>query len=404
MPENTSPGLFGPRSAQESRYGYGLHMIKPTSPSKRRPEAAASSGSRRHVPARATRKFGSDMASTPPLRERTGRRRAAAPGPDRGSQIQSWATWQPESALALIPPILEPTPWVLSQQHTAAPVPEPLSNVPAWMTWRPNPHYNLAPTPPSRDTTARVSHPRDVATPDPSLTPTPSLNEAALMEPGDYSPGLFGPSSSRESDASLTTTLPLQEAGLMEPGDYSPGPFGPRSPQLELPADSPSPQSPSVQFPNPPLSRDPDVPAWMTWRPNPALAPAPPLAHPTQRVLSRERRSVFPAPSPRPLMVPETESPGLSGPMSPPLRERTREPVLDKPLSPATVPAWMTWRNNPALSPAPPLAHPTQRVLSHERPSAFPAPSPRPPMVPETGSPGLFGPRSPPFTSRFSDY
>ncbi|KAG1807392.1 hypothetical protein EV424DRAFT_1558524 [Suillus variegatus] len=104
---------------------------------------------------------------------------------------------------------------------------------------------------------------------------------------------------------------PPPEPHLIVPDEGSPGLFGPRTPRP--PELDPAPTGEPVH-------------SWVTWHPNPALAPTPPPIKPR-------------------LILSDNGSPGLFGPRTP------RPPELDPAPTGEPVHSWVTWHPNPARAP-----------------------------------------------------
>ncbi|KAH8823197.1 hypothetical protein DL96DRAFT_265812 [Flagelloscypha sp. PMI_526] len=141
-----------------------------------------------------------------------------------------------------------------------------------------------------------------------------------------------------------------EEPALLVPDSGSPRIFGPRSPR-----DSRAPSPLELESEAPSVRRD-TISSWEIWQPDPDLSYSP--QEPT-------------------LLVPDRGSPGLFGPRSPrdsrspsPLELESKAPSVRR----DTISSWEIWHPDPELSHSP------------QEPTL---------LVPDRGSPGLFGPRSP---------
>ncbi|OAX31810.1 hypothetical protein K503DRAFT_870477 [Rhizopogon vinicolor AM-OR11-026] len=363
-----SPGLFGPRSPRGS-FQRGVKyanfrrdadeadnhistinffvnrkppMPDPTSgPDMPPPPDPPALPSEEHMPARpawrtvqrSTRRIHRPRPDQPPPPE-------PAPEPTR-QPLHSWISWQPSPALAPTPPSIEPILLVAGRSPGLFGPRLPLE-----------PDVPLPPdpsAPPSEGTYDSLLHSWITSQSNLALVPTPPSIEPILLVPGG-SPGLFGPRSPREPYAPLPpdpSSPPLEE--------YMPArPVWRTVPRGTRRIRKPRPDQPPPPEPAPEPTRQP-MHSWITWQPNPALAPTPPSIEPI-------------------LLVPGGSpggSPGLFGPRSP------REPDVPPPPDPSSPPLeeHMPSQSNPALAPTPPSIEPILLVAG--------------------GSPGLFGPRSP---------
>ncbi|OJA12256.1 hypothetical protein AZE42_04072, partial [Rhizopogon vesiculosus] len=240
----------------------------------------------RTVP-RGTRRIRKPRPDQPPPPE-------PAPEPTR-QPMHSWITWQPNPALAPTPPSIEPTLLVpggspglfgprsprSSFRHGKPPMPDPTSGSdiarPAWRTvsrstrhiHKPRPDQppppELAPEP-----SRQPMHSWITWQPNPALAPTPPSTEPILLVPGG-SPGLFGPRSPREPYVPLPpdpSAPPLEEHIPARPV-WRTVPRGTRRIRKPRP-DQPPPPEPAPESTSQPMH------SWITWQPNPALAPTPP--------------------------------------------------------------------------------------------------------------------------------